>query len=177
MPNQIRANARGYVLKSSPRQELAQAIPDVHAGRKYMLAQTAQNLAEQFGRDLLIERAASFTCEKGSLDFGCISKPGFATRISSRELSQKRSVPVHAMQESFETLGQRQQMRQVNGDNDTYDVDPTPGAAPCMAMERNDGPYPARQFHSGTSGSPSTSRIRRSSVPSATCTPACTCTA
>ena len=52
----LAAGARGYMLKSTPPPELARAIRDVHAGRKYMPAQVAQNLAEQFGRDLLSER-------------------------------------------------------------------------------------------------------------------------
>jgi DNA-binding NarL/FixJ family response regulator len=52
----LAAGARGYMLKSTPPQELARAIRDVQAGRKYMPARIAQNLADQFGSDMLSER-------------------------------------------------------------------------------------------------------------------------
>jgi DNA-binding NarL/FixJ family response regulator len=52
----LAAGARGYTLKSMPPQELVRAIRDVYAGRKYVPAQIAQNLAQQFGQDLLSER-------------------------------------------------------------------------------------------------------------------------
>jgi len=52
----LSAGARGYILKSTPPQELIRAIRDVHAGRRHVPAEVAQSLAEQFGRDLLSER-------------------------------------------------------------------------------------------------------------------------
>jgi DNA-binding NarL/FixJ family response regulator len=52
----LAAGARGYMLKSTPPQELIKAIRDVHAGRRHVPAAVAQSLAEQFGRELLSER-------------------------------------------------------------------------------------------------------------------------
>jgi DNA-binding NarL/FixJ family response regulator len=50
------AGARGYVLKSTPPKELADAIRHVHAGRKSIPPDVAGRLAEHLGQELLSER-------------------------------------------------------------------------------------------------------------------------
>lgn len=50
------AGARGYVLKSLPPRELAQAIRDVHAGKKRIPADVAAQLAEHMGEERLTPR-------------------------------------------------------------------------------------------------------------------------
>jgi DNA-binding NarL/FixJ family response regulator len=52
----LRAGARGYVLKSLPPRELAEAIRDVHAGRKRIPADVAAHLAEHVGEEGLTQR-------------------------------------------------------------------------------------------------------------------------
>ena len=52
----LRAGARGYVLKSLPPRELAEAIRDVHAGRKRIPADVAAHLAEHMGEEGLTQR-------------------------------------------------------------------------------------------------------------------------
>jgi DNA-binding NarL/FixJ family response regulator len=52
----LRAGARGYVLKSLPPRELADAIRDVHAGRKRIPADVAAHLAEHMGEEGLTQR-------------------------------------------------------------------------------------------------------------------------
>jgi DNA-binding NarL/FixJ family response regulator len=52
----LRAGARGYVLKSLPPRELADAIRDVHAGRKRIPADVAAHLAEHLGEEGLTLR-------------------------------------------------------------------------------------------------------------------------
>lgn len=52
----LRAGARGYVLKSLPPRDLADAIRDVHAGRKRIPADVAAHLAEHMGEEGLTLR-------------------------------------------------------------------------------------------------------------------------
>jgi len=52
----LRAGARGYVLKSLPPRDLAEAIRDVHAGRKRIPADVAAHLAEHMGEEGLTQR-------------------------------------------------------------------------------------------------------------------------
>jgi DNA-binding NarL/FixJ family response regulator len=52
----LAAGAFGYVLKTLPLQELVEAIRKVHAGRKQLPAELAQNLAQHLGSDSLTER-------------------------------------------------------------------------------------------------------------------------
>jgi len=52
----LAAGARGYMLKSTPLEELLAVIRDVHNGRKYLPAQVAQTLAEHIGTEVLSER-------------------------------------------------------------------------------------------------------------------------
>jgi DNA-binding NarL/FixJ family response regulator len=52
----LAAGAFGYILKTLPLQELVEAIRKVHAGRKQLPAELAQNLAQHLGSDSLTER-------------------------------------------------------------------------------------------------------------------------
>jgi DNA-binding NarL/FixJ family response regulator len=52
----LQAGARGYVLKSLLPRELAEAIREVHAGRKRIPADVAAHLAEHVGDERLTER-------------------------------------------------------------------------------------------------------------------------
>lgn len=52
----LAAGACGYLLKSTPREELVEVIRKVHSGRKHLPAEVAENLAEHFGRDVLTDR-------------------------------------------------------------------------------------------------------------------------
>jgi DNA-binding NarL/FixJ family response regulator len=52
----LAAGARGYMLKSTPLEELVTVIREVHRGRKHLPAQVAQSLAEHIGTDVLSER-------------------------------------------------------------------------------------------------------------------------
>lgn len=52
----LAAGARGYMLKSTPLEELVAVIREVHRGRKHLPAQVAQSLAEHIGTDVLSER-------------------------------------------------------------------------------------------------------------------------
>jgi DNA-binding NarL/FixJ family response regulator len=52
----LAAGARGYLLKSTPLEELLQVIRDVHRGRKHLPADVAQTLAEHIGTEVLSGR-------------------------------------------------------------------------------------------------------------------------
>jgi DNA-binding NarL/FixJ family response regulator len=52
----LAAGARGYLLKSTPLEELVAVIREVHRGRKHLPAQVAQTLAQHFGNEVLSER-------------------------------------------------------------------------------------------------------------------------
>jgi DNA-binding NarL/FixJ family response regulator len=52
----LKAGAYGYVLKSTPRKELVEAIRKVHAGKKCVPLEVAARLAEHFNSDALSER-------------------------------------------------------------------------------------------------------------------------
>ena len=52
----LKAGARGYLLKSSLRKELLNAIRTVHQGRKYVPAEVAAAIAETFGAEDLSQR-------------------------------------------------------------------------------------------------------------------------
>lgn len=50
------AGACGYLLKSTPREELVEVIRKVHSGRKHLPNEVAQSLAEHISSDSLTER-------------------------------------------------------------------------------------------------------------------------
>jgi len=52
----LAAGARGYILKSTPLEELVAVIREVHRGRKHLPPQVAQRLAEHIGTEVLSER-------------------------------------------------------------------------------------------------------------------------
>jgi DNA-binding NarL/FixJ family response regulator len=52
----LAAGARGYLLKSTPPEDLLQAVRLVHAGRKRIPPDVAANLAEHFSDEALTER-------------------------------------------------------------------------------------------------------------------------
>ncbi|MBD2463082.1 response regulator transcription factor [Oscillatoria sp. FACHB-1407] len=52
----LQAGARGYLLKSVSREELINAIQQVHAGRKYIPAEVGARLAERMSSPQLTER-------------------------------------------------------------------------------------------------------------------------
>ena len=52
----LAAGVRAYILKSTPLEELVDAIRKVHGGRKHLPAQVAENLADHFNGDELSER-------------------------------------------------------------------------------------------------------------------------
>ena len=54
----LKAGARGYLLKSSPPDELVEAVRHVHAGRKGIPARVAAHLAEHLGDEGLTGREA-----------------------------------------------------------------------------------------------------------------------
>ena len=52
----LEAGARGYMLKSAPPTELVETIRQVHAGKKWLPAQIAAQLAEHMGEEILTRR-------------------------------------------------------------------------------------------------------------------------
>lgn len=52
----LRAGARAYLLKSTPKDELLGTIRSVHAGNTYIPTEVATRLAEHFGDDVLTPR-------------------------------------------------------------------------------------------------------------------------
>jgi DNA-binding NarL/FixJ family response regulator len=70
--------ARGYLLKSTPLQELVDVIRKVHSGRKHLPNAAAQTLAKHFSSDSLTEREVEVLRRiaqgKGNRDIGqCLS--------------------------------------------------------------------------------------------------------
>ncbi len=52
----LKAGARGYLLKSMPSEELIRVIRRVHAGKKHIPTEVAENLAEHLGEETLTPR-------------------------------------------------------------------------------------------------------------------------
>jgi DNA-binding NarL/FixJ family response regulator len=52
----LEAGARGYMLKSMPRKQLAEMIRKVHAGKKHVPLEVAAHLADHLGADALSAR-------------------------------------------------------------------------------------------------------------------------
>jgi DNA-binding NarL/FixJ family response regulator len=62
----LAAGARGYLLKSTPPQDLLQTVRAVHAGRKRIPPDVAANLAEHFSDESLTEREIDVLRHVGS---------------------------------------------------------------------------------------------------------------
>ncbi len=67
----LRAGAAGYLLKGALRKELVGAIRDIHAGRRRIQAEIAQDLAEHFDADRLSSREIDVL---GCVAAGCSNK-------------------------------------------------------------------------------------------------------
>jgi DNA-binding NarL/FixJ family response regulator len=52
----LQAGVRGYLLKSTPLEELVDVIRQIHRGRKYLPSQVAQHFAQFMGSDALSDR-------------------------------------------------------------------------------------------------------------------------
>jgi DNA-binding NarL/FixJ family response regulator len=52
----LQAGVRGYLLKSTPLEELVDVIRQIHRGRKYLPSQVAQHFAQSMGSDALSDR-------------------------------------------------------------------------------------------------------------------------
>jgi DNA-binding NarL/FixJ family response regulator len=52
----LAAGARGYMLKSTPLDDLVAVIREVHGGRKHLPVEVAQTLADHIGNEVLSER-------------------------------------------------------------------------------------------------------------------------
>jgi DNA-binding NarL/FixJ family response regulator len=63
----LKAGASGYLLKSSPRRELLVAIRAVHAGRRYVLAEVAHDIAVHAAEEQLPARAVLEDAVKAQL--------------------------------------------------------------------------------------------------------------
>ena len=77
----LEAGARGYLLKSAPPLELAQAIRQVHSGKKRVPPEVAARLAEHMGSEKLterevqvLERVAGGNRNRDIADLLCISE-------------------------------------------------------------------------------------------------------
>ena len=74
----LKAGASGYLLKSSLRKEMIDAIRAVHGGRRYVLAEVAQEIAVHSADEQLTEREITVL----SMVAG-----GNANKVIARELS------------------------------------------------------------------------------------------
>ena len=81
----LKAGASGYILKNMIRKELLEAIRVVHAGRKYIPAKVASELAEHFVEDELSEREIEVLREVA----GGTSNKIIASRLSVSEATVK----------------------------------------------------------------------------------------
>ena len=90
----IKNGALGYVTKSSPRDEMIQAIKEVHAGRKYVCSETRNILADQ----MLINRGEKEPSELSHREIEIIEliKKGFSSKqIAEAIFLSVKTVEVH----------------------------------------------------------------------------------
>jgi DNA-binding NarL/FixJ family response regulator len=83
----LAAGARGYLLKSTPLDELVEVIRKVHSGRKHLPTDVAENLAEYFGSDSLTEREVDV--------LKCIAEGDRNRDIGERLSISEETVKVH----------------------------------------------------------------------------------
>ncbi len=92
----LKAGARGYLLKSSLIDELLTAIRTVHAGRRYIPADVAQDIAMHAAEDPLSPR---------EIDILTLVAAGQANKVVARELSvSEQTVKAH-LRTIFQKLG------------------------------------------------------------------------
>ncbi len=92
----LKAGARGYLLKSSLIDELLTAIRTVHAGRRYIPADVAQDIAMHAAEDPLSAR---------EIDILTLVAAGQANKVVARELSvSEQTVKAH-LRTIFQKLG------------------------------------------------------------------------
>jgi DNA-binding NarL/FixJ family response regulator len=92
----LKAGARGYLLKSSLIDELLTAIRTVHAGRRYVPADVAQEIALHAAEDPLTAR---------EIDILTLVAAGQANKLVARELSvSEQTVKAH-LRTIFQKLG------------------------------------------------------------------------
>jgi DNA-binding NarL/FixJ family response regulator len=92
----LKAGACGYLLKSSLRKELVEAIRAVHAGRKYVLAEVAQEIAIHAAEDALSEREVTV------LERVAAGKPN---KVIASELSLSEDTVKAHLRSIFSKLG------------------------------------------------------------------------
>jgi DNA-binding NarL/FixJ family response regulator len=83
----LAAGACGYLLKSTPREELIEVIRKVHSGRKHLPTEVAENLAEHFSTDSLTEREVDV--------LKCIAEGDRNRDIGERLSISEETVKVH----------------------------------------------------------------------------------
>ena len=92
----LKAGARGYLLKSSLIDELLSAIRTVHAGRRYIPAEVAQEIAIHAAEEPLSAR---------EVDILTLVAAGQANKVVARELSvSEQTVKAH-LRTIFQKLG------------------------------------------------------------------------
>ena len=92
----LKAGARGYLLKSSLIDELLTAIRTVHAGRRYIPADVAQDIAMHAAEEPLSGR---------EIDILALVAAGQANKVVARELSvSEQTVKAH-LRTIFQKLG------------------------------------------------------------------------
>lgn len=92
----LKAGALGYLLKTSIRKELVDAIRAVHAGRRYILAEMAQEIAGHAADDVLTAREVSI--------LQLVSR-GKANKVIARELSLSEDTVKAHLSSLFSKLG------------------------------------------------------------------------
>jgi DNA-binding NarL/FixJ family response regulator len=83
----LAAGACGYLLKSTPREELVEVIRKVHSGRKHLPTEVAENLAEHFNSNSLTEREVDI--------LKCIAEGDRNRDIGERLSISEETVKVH----------------------------------------------------------------------------------
>lgn len=92
----LKAGAQGYLLKTSIRKELIDAIRAVHAGRRYILAEMAQEIAGHAADEALSQREVSILA---------LVAAGKANKVIARELGLSEDTIKAHLSSLFAKLG------------------------------------------------------------------------